>query len=122
MVVGNPNEGARVIGMTNKKSNGSENPNEGAKVTGMTNQKWFPTTIPWCKVNKMCTLGVHFNLDVSVFVICWALHQEWVMETLIRVQKVTGMTNEKNVYIWVAFQFRCNGSGNPNEGARSNNQ
>ena len=59
----------------------SGNPNEGAKVTGMTNKKskWI--------VGQMCRFGLDFNSATSVWLIVLALHQVMAVETLIRVQR-----------------------------------
>ena len=60
-MVGNPNEGAKVAGMTNKKS------------------KWI--------VGQMCRFWLDFNSAVSVWLIVLALHQVTAVETLMRVQR-----------------------------------
>ena len=55
-------------------------PKGGARVTGMTNQK--------CNgmVGLMCAFGSEFNSGAIVWLVCLALHQEMVRETLMRVQ------------------------------------
>ncbi|KAH9990006.1 hypothetical protein BJV77DRAFT_963589 [Russula vinacea] len=81
---GNPNEGARVIGMTNEKSasvwltcwalrqrTAVGNPNEGARVTGMTNEKeWVGNPNEGARVTEMTN-----EKSSSVSLTCWALHQ-----------------------------------------------